>query len=51
MVDLREGVLEKLQLDPSTLAPFSGDIEQWLSALAVDQPWQDDAMNLQSRAL
>jgi len=51
MSELRSEILDGLGLDAATLAPFSEDLEQWLSSLAVDQPWQDEATNLENRAL
>jgi hypothetical protein len=44
-------VVERLGLSPATLRPFGGDLERWLSHLAVDQPWLSSADNLANRSL
>lgn len=51
MVELSGQVLSQLSLDPSRLDQFSGDLEQWMSYLSVDQPWLTPSQNLSNRAL
>lgn len=49
--DLSNTVTEKLDLRQEELEPFDRNIEQWLSYLAVDQPWLTDQENLRNHAL
>ncbi len=49
--DLGALVLEKLDLSSTTLAPFGGDLERWMSFLSADQPWLADGENLRNRGL
>jgi len=51
MVELSGEVLSQLSLNPNRLDPFSGDLEQWMSYLSVDQPWLTPSQNLTNRAL
>lgn len=49
--DLSREVMSQLGRDMEELDPFGGDLEQWLSYLAQDQPWLTDSDNLRNRAL
>jgi len=51
MIELRDRVLEELEIPLSQLDPFSGDLEVWLSALSIEQPWHDPIEVLQQREL
>ena len=51
MNDLGRDVLQDLGLPDSALDPFGGNLEQWMSYLAVDQPWLSPADNFENRAL
>lgn len=44
-------VLDTLKVDSKTLDPFAGNIEQWLSVIGADQPWQDEITNIENRSL
>src|SRR4051794_10154100 len=48
--ELSEQVLRELSLPAETLAPFAGNLEEWLSFLSTDQPWLTDQENLRNRA-
>ncbi|NEE01146.1 SIR2 family protein [Phytoactinopolyspora halotolerans] len=47
---LTEGVVEKMPGETDELSMFNDDLEQWLSYLAVDQPWLTEDRNLENRA-
>lgn len=49
--ELRDIVLDDLGIRIEELKPFSGNLEQWMSFIAVDQPWLTDADNLSNRSL
>ena len=49
--ELRDSVLNELAIEPQALDPFRGNLEQWMSFLAADQPWLTDADNLGNRSL
>lgn len=49
--ELGDLVLDRLALPKDTLRPFGGDLERWLSHLAIDQPWLSSADNLMNRAM
>lgn len=49
--ELGLAVLDQLGKSPSLLSPFGGNFEEWLSFLAVDQPWLNDQENLRNHAL
>jgi len=51
MPELGARVLEELHLDPEVLAPFGGNLEQWMSYLSIDQPWLAPAENYKNRGL
>ncbi len=50
LAELQVDVLARLGLSEDVLAPFGRNLEQWLSYLAVDQPWLTDSENLRNRA-
>ncbi len=50
MADLRDLVLNALGLPASTLDPFGGDLEAWLSYLSSHQPWDDESTAWRNRA-
>lgn len=50
LFELGEQVLSELGLPAKTLRPFSGNLEQWMSFLSVDQPWLSAAQNYENRA-
>jgi hypothetical protein len=49
MPELGTAVLEELGLDADVLAPFGGNLEQWMSFLSIDQPWLTTAENYDNR--
>jgi len=51
MAELGAEVLDDLELRAEQLTPFSGNLEQWMSYLAVEQPWLTPAGNYENRAL
>jgi hypothetical protein len=51
MWELGSQVLDELHLRDDQLLPFSGNLEQWMSYLAVEQPWLTPAENYENRAL
>jgi hypothetical protein len=50
MYELGTRVLEELDLEPTVLDEFGGNLEQWMSYLAVDQPWLTPPRNFENRA-
>lgn len=51
LADLSRDVMKRLGRSLDELRPFAGDLEQWLSYLAQDQPWLTDSDNFRNRAL
>lgn len=49
MPELATAVLQELGEDHSSLEPFGGNLERWMSFLAVDQPWLGEAANLRNK--
>jgi hypothetical protein len=50
MWELRDAVLEEMELQKDHLDGFGGDLEQWLSYLSTEQPWLEESENLRNRA-
>jgi hypothetical protein len=50
MAELGQQVIDRLALPQTTLMIFNNNLEQWMSFLAVDQPWLSQADNLENRA-
>lgn len=42
-------VVERLGIEPDELGPFNGNLEEWLTYLATDQPWLSESQNLENR--
>lgn len=49
MPELGSIVLDELELGTDELAPFGGNLEQWMSYLSIDQPWLTPAENYDNR--
>lgn len=51
LTELRDIVVDALGMGVHELDQFGGNLEQWMSFIAVDQPWLSTADNLSNRSL
>lgn len=51
LTELRDLVLDALGMGARELEQFGGNLEQWMSFIAVDQPWLNAVDNLSNRSL
>ncbi len=51
LTELRDLVVDALGMGVHELDQFGGNLEQWMSFIAVDQPWLSAADNLSNRSL
>jgi len=51
LTELRDVVVNALGIGDHELEQFGGNLEQWMSFIALDQPWLNAADNLSNRSL